>query len=92
MFGLHFGTFWGHPSRIVWLLVGISPLILFVSGLLMWWNRSLSKVFRRSSGARVCSLTTTRLVSETNKSSANCSTSSDGAVPSTSAASPPCRR
>jgi uncharacterized iron-regulated membrane protein len=47
MFGLHFGTFWGHPSRIVWLFVGLAPLVLFVSGVLMWWNRSLSKVFRR---------------------------------------------
>ncbi len=43
IFALHFGTFWGHPSRIAWLFVGLSPLLLFVTGLLMWWNRSLSK-------------------------------------------------
>ncbi|MFN9432353.1 MAG: PepSY-associated TM helix domain-containing protein [Acidobacteriota bacterium] len=43
IYGLHFGTFWGHPSRLVWVFTGITPAILFVTGLLMWWNRSLSK-------------------------------------------------
>ena len=43
IYGLHFGTFWGHPSRVVWLLLGLVPLALFVSGLLMYWNRVLSK-------------------------------------------------
>jgi uncharacterized iron-regulated membrane protein len=47
IFGLHYGTFWGHPTRVVWMLVGAAPLVLFVSGLLMWWNRSLSKKLRR---------------------------------------------
>jgi uncharacterized iron-regulated membrane protein len=47
IYGLHFGTFWGHPSRIAWVLIGLSPTLLFVTGLLMWWNRSLSK--RRAS-------------------------------------------
>ncbi|NOT27925.1 MAG: PepSY domain-containing protein [Acidobacteria bacterium] len=51
MFGLHFGTFWGHPSRVVWLLLGIAPLILFVSGVLIWWNRTVSKLFRRRGAA-----------------------------------------
>lgn len=46
IYGLHFGTFWGHPSRIAWLFVGFAPPLLFVSGLLMWWNRSLSKLRR----------------------------------------------
>ena len=47
MFGLHFGTFWGHASRVAWLAVGLAPLVLYVSGVLMWWNRTVSKVFRR---------------------------------------------
>ncbi len=47
IFGLHFGTFWGHPTRILWIVVGLAPSILFVSGLLMWWNRSLSKKRKR---------------------------------------------
>jgi uncharacterized iron-regulated membrane protein len=48
IYGLHFGTFWGHPSRLAWLVFGITPAILFVTGLLMWWNRSLSKAPKRS--------------------------------------------
>jgi uncharacterized iron-regulated membrane protein len=47
VFGLHFGTFWGHPSRVLWLLLGLVPLVLFSTGVLMWWNRSLSKKVRR---------------------------------------------
>ena len=47
MFGLHFGTFWGHPTRVVWLVVGIAPVVLFVSGLLIWWNRTVAKFLRR---------------------------------------------
>lgn len=47
MFGLHFGTFWGHSTRVLWLLAGLAPLVLYVSGVLMWWNRSLSKTARR---------------------------------------------
>lgn len=47
MFGLHFGTFAGHYSRVLWVLLGIVPALLFVTGLLMWWNRSLSKFWRR---------------------------------------------
>ncbi len=47
MFGLHFGTFAGHYSRVAWVLLGIVPTALFLTGALMWWNRSLSKVWRR---------------------------------------------
>lgn len=47
MFGLHFGTFAGHYSRVLWVVLGVIPAVLFVSGALMWWNRSLSKGWRR---------------------------------------------
>ena len=36
---LHFGTFWGLPSRILYVFVGLAPLILFISGFVMWWYR-----------------------------------------------------
>jgi hypothetical protein len=32
---------------VLWLVIGLAPLAPFVSGILMWWNRSLSKWFRR---------------------------------------------
>ena len=40
---LHFGTFGGTPVRILWFLAGISLPLLFGTGAVMWWNRSLSK-------------------------------------------------
>ncbi|MEH1835866.1 MAG: PepSY-associated TM helix domain-containing protein [Nostoc sp.] len=36
---LHYGTFWGFPSRIFYLFVGLIPLILFITGFVMWWYR-----------------------------------------------------
>jgi uncharacterized iron-regulated membrane protein len=51
IYGLHFGTFWGHPTRIAWVLLGLCPTVLFLTGLLMWWNRRLSKILRPSSSA-----------------------------------------
>ncbi|MEX0269200.1 PepSY-associated TM helix domain-containing protein [Leptolyngbyaceae cyanobacterium UHCC 1019] len=40
---LHFGTFWGLPSRILYVFVGLSPLMLFVTGVIMWWFRRKQK-------------------------------------------------
>ncbi|BCL34198.1 PepSY-associated TM helix domain-containing protein [Nostoc sp. MS1] len=36
---LHFGTYWGIYSRILYVFVGLAPLILFVTGFVMWWYR-----------------------------------------------------
>lgn len=36
---LHYGTFWGLPSRILYLFVGLSPLMLLITGTIMWWYR-----------------------------------------------------
>lgn len=36
---LHYGTFWGLASRILYVLVGLSPLILLLTGVLMGWYR-----------------------------------------------------
>lgn len=36
---LHYGTFWGVTSRILYVFVGLSPLILFITGFVMWWYR-----------------------------------------------------
>jgi len=33
----HFGTFGGLPTRILYFFVGLTPLILFITGLVMWW-------------------------------------------------------
>jgi uncharacterized iron-regulated membrane protein len=39
----HYGHFYGWIPRIIWMLAGLVPGICFVTSLLMWWNRSLSK-------------------------------------------------
>jgi uncharacterized iron-regulated membrane protein len=38
-FPLHAGDFAGTSSRLVWFVVGLSPLLLMVSGVIMWWVR-----------------------------------------------------
>ncbi|MEG3851358.1 PepSY-associated TM helix domain-containing protein, partial [Microcoleus sp. herbarium19] len=36
---VHFGTFGGLPTRILYVFVGLTPLILFITGFIMWWYR-----------------------------------------------------
>lgn len=40
---LHFGSFAGLGSKLVWCILGLSPLILGLSGLYIWWHRSRKK-------------------------------------------------
>lgn len=44
---LHFGTDWGMTVKIVWALLGLAIPLLTLTGLLMYWNRWLSKQWRR---------------------------------------------
>jgi uncharacterized iron-regulated membrane protein len=47
LYPLHFGTFGGDFTRVLWIFVGFAPAILYISGLLMWWNRSILPALRR---------------------------------------------
>ncbi|MGF1600984.1 MAG: PepSY-associated TM helix domain-containing protein [Thermosynechococcaceae cyanobacterium] len=40
---IHYGTFGGLPTRILYIFVGLSPLILFITGVTMWRYRQRSK-------------------------------------------------
>ncbi len=40
---LHYGTIGGLPTRILWVAAGLMPGVFFVTALVMWWNRVLSK-------------------------------------------------
>ena len=45
---IHFGTFMGRspataPIKVIWCVVGLAPILLFVSGVIMWWNRVLRR-------------------------------------------------
>ena len=49
---LHFGTFGGIPVKVLWVILGLAPAVLAVTGLLMYWNRYLGKRFPRLPGFR----------------------------------------
>jgi uncharacterized iron-regulated membrane protein len=38
---LHFGRFGGWSGRVLWMVLGLAPPVLFVTGSIMWWNRVL---------------------------------------------------
>jgi len=49
---IHYGTFGGYATRILWIFAGLMPGVLFITSLLMWWNRSLSKPKKKQVEAR----------------------------------------
>lgn len=40
---LHFGTTWGQAAKVLWAMLGLVLPALTVTGLMMYWNRWLSK-------------------------------------------------
>ena len=45
---IHFGRIGGLWMEITWTVLGLVPLVLFVTGAFMWWNRVLSPWLKRS--------------------------------------------
>jgi uncharacterized iron-regulated membrane protein len=45
---LHVGSFGGVSIKILWLILGLVPALLFVTGAIMWWNRVLSPWMREA--------------------------------------------
>jgi uncharacterized iron-regulated membrane protein len=45
---LHFGNFADWQVKALWVVLGLAPPFLFVTGALMWWNRVLSREARAS--------------------------------------------
>ena len=43
---LQFGNFAGWRTKALWVILGLSPAFLFLTGALMWWNRVLSPLLR----------------------------------------------
>jgi uncharacterized iron-regulated membrane protein len=43
---LHFGNFGDWEVKALWVVLGLTPPFLFVTGALMWWNRVLSREAR----------------------------------------------
>lgn len=44
---LHFGNFAGNKTKGLWVALGLLPMLLFLTGAIMWWNRVLSREARR---------------------------------------------
>jgi uncharacterized iron-regulated membrane protein len=42
-YSIHFGDFGGTSTKVLWVVLGLAPALLAVSGYLMWWNRYASK-------------------------------------------------
>jgi uncharacterized iron-regulated membrane protein len=51
---LHYGTFAGTTTRLLWILAGLMSAILSITGFLMWWNRVMARklVSRKTEFAR----------------------------------------
>lgn len=48
---LHFGTQWGMAVKILWFVLGLALPLLGVTGLIMYWNRYLSKKWKQLKAA-----------------------------------------
>jgi uncharacterized iron-regulated membrane protein len=40
---LHVGSFGGMFVKVLWVIFGLAPPFLFITGAIMWWNRVLRK-------------------------------------------------
>jgi uncharacterized iron-regulated membrane protein len=49
---LHFGRFGGVGVGVLWVILGLVPAILFVTGFILWWTRVLRPKWRASRTAR----------------------------------------
>ena len=39
MVRLHFGRWRSHTLKVVWVIIGLIPTVMLVTGVVMWWNR-----------------------------------------------------
>jgi len=44
---LHFGVYWGVGVKIIWAVLGLVVPTLAVTGLLMYWNRTLRRKWKQ---------------------------------------------
>jgi uncharacterized iron-regulated membrane protein len=49
---LHFGRWRSHTLKAVWVIMGLIPAVMFVTGAVMWWNRVVKKSRTASVRAR----------------------------------------
>lgn len=44
---IHYGQFGGVPVKVAWVLLGLTPVLLFVTGFLAWWRPAKAKSKQR---------------------------------------------
>jgi uncharacterized iron-regulated membrane protein len=54
---LHVGDFAGWPVKALWVVLGLAPPLLVVTGFLMWWHRVVSPGLARRTAARTPQVT-----------------------------------
>ena len=42
----HFGRFGGLSIRVLWVILGLLPTVMFVTGFIVWWKRVVSRAVR----------------------------------------------
>ena len=52
---VHFGNFGGVGVRLAWLVIGLAPAVLGVTGLILWWTRVVAPAWRRRHETRPAS-------------------------------------
>jgi hypothetical protein len=48
----HYGTFGGRGVKILWVILGLAPAVLFSTALVMWYSRVLAPALRRFRSSR----------------------------------------
>jgi uncharacterized iron-regulated membrane protein len=48
---LHFGRWPSHVLKTVWVVIGLIPAVMFVTGGVMWWNRVVRRRRERVAAA-----------------------------------------
>jgi uncharacterized iron-regulated membrane protein len=43
----HYGLFGGWEIKVLWVILGLAPAVLFCTAVLMWWTRVLAPAIRR---------------------------------------------
>jgi uncharacterized iron-regulated membrane protein len=49
---MHFGRYGGMGVRITYVIIGLLPAVMFVTGAIMWWNRVLRRWLVQSRAPR----------------------------------------
>jgi uncharacterized iron-regulated membrane protein len=53
---VHYGTFWGLPTRILYVFVNIALVVLVVTGFVLWWGKTYGRR-KKATQPKVVSLT-----------------------------------